>query len=163
MPSPLNGLTVRPFREADVPALLALMKALGRFEGYIDDFRVTEEGLVQLGLGERPAFNALVAEQSGRLVGYAVYYQIPFTYRMRPTLVLKELYVSAHARSEGTGRQLFEAVRKVAEEAGAARMEWLVLPDNHRAAHFYAACGASRDLAWDRWGMAVTPVSRQPG
>ncbi len=159
----MNGLTIRPFREADIPALLALMKALARFEGYIDDFQVTEEDLRLLGLGGQPVFGALVAERQGRPDGYAAYYFLPFTYRMRPTLVLKELYVCASARSAGTGRQLFEAVRKVAEEAGAARMEWLVLPDNHRAAHFYEMCGASRDLAWDRWGMAVTPVSRQSG
>lgn len=131
------------------------MKALARFEGYEDDFRVTEEDLCLMGLGARPAFGALVAERQGQLEGYAAYYIIPFTYRMRPTLVLKELYVSAEARSVGAGRQLFEAVYAVAAEAGAAQMEWLVLPDNHVAKRFYKARGRFQDQAWERWGLAV--------
>lgn len=162
-PSPVAALTVRPFREADVPALLTLMKALARFEGYDEDFRVTPEDLHLMGLGARPAFGALVADRQGQLEGYAAYYTIPFTYRMQPTLVLKELYVSKQARADGTGRQLFEGVARVAAKAGAARIEWLVLPDNHAAKRFYKARGGSQDQAWERWGMAVPAADSEQG
>ena len=35
---------IRHARESDIPQLLPLMKKLAKFEGYIEQFSVTEEG-----------------------------------------------------------------------------------------------------------------------
>lgn len=148
-------MRVRPFVESDVDELLELMRGLARFEGYIDDFRVTAEDLIRHGLGDEPRFEALVAEREERtpLLGTAVVYRIPWTYDLRPTMVLKELYVASDARGLGVGRALMRAVARRAREIDCPRLNWTVLKSNVRGAEFYRGLGARLDPVWDSWGL----------
>jgi ketosteroid isomerase-like protein len=85
----------------DAAGLLLLMKQLAVFEGYANNFRVTEKDLLERGLAHNSAgqFTAVVAQSDlGELWGYAVVYSIPFTFDLAPTLVLKELLVTETAR-----------------------------------------------------------------
>ncbi len=149
-------VVVRNFVDADVPQLLELMRSLAEFEGYADEFAVTEEVIRDRGLGKDPEFNALVAEHSsdpGELLGVAVYHFIPYTFDLRPDMVLKELFVAEHARSSGVGAELMTELAARGRAANSKRIKWLVLPDNVRAKRFYAELGASHDSLWETWTM----------
>lgn len=149
----LSSVSVRPFTVADVPQLLALMKGLAQFEGYIDSFCVTEQDIEERGLGERPEFEALVATDEGgaELLGMTVLYTIPFTYDLKPTLVIKELFVSDTARGRGVGSALFSAIKRRAVDLGCPRIEWSVLNGNQPAMDFYRQQGAVPDPVWQGW------------
>lgn len=151
-----NQIGIRPFENKDVPALFELMKALARFEGYIGDFKVTEEILYQACRDDQPAFSAIVAELQGTLVGYAVFYSIPFTYDLRPTVILKELYVTKAARGSGAGQALFTYTRQTAQNINAARLQWLVLPSNDQAKKFYKKQGGAIDQSWEHWHLTLS-------
>lgn len=151
----MAGFKVRPFNVKDVPSLYRMMKALAKFEGYIADFEVTEETLIEKGLGESPLFSALVADDGHRLLGYAVHYTIPFTYDLRPTTILKELFVCSNTRGLGVGQALFTAVQHEAKEIGSNRLQWLVLPDNEPAKRFYRQQGSSLDTSWEHWQLKL--------
>lgn len=148
---------LRPVRCAtarDAAPLLRLMRELARFEGYLGQFRVTENDLLEraLGRGARQEFMAFVAESaSGDLLGYAVVYGVPFTYDLRPNLVLKELYVDGAARGLGIGRALMAAVMAEGKARGCARLKWDVLPDNMQAQAFYRSLGGAPDTGWQGW------------
>jgi ribosomal protein S18 acetylase RimI-like enzyme len=146
---------VRPFRLEDVPALLKLMISLAEFERYADRFAVTEADLIERGLSTDPQFYALVAERDKVLVGYAVYYLIPFTFTLEPRAVMKELFVVESARGVGVGGLLFDALCTEARARGANEVHWLVLPSNEAATRFYRAHGGARDDEWDRWFVAL--------
>ena len=151
-------VTVRRAQAADVRPLLALMLELAEFEGYRERFRVTEQDLLDRGLNEHgPAqFVALIAErEGGDIVGYAVVYEVPFTYDLRPTLVLKELYVRADLRGLSIGESLMTAVIAHAKARGCARLKWEVLPDNDGAKRFYRRCGGTRDEQWENWILMI--------
>lgn len=145
--------TVRPFDRGDVPELIELMRGLARFEGYIDDFRVTEQDLVEHGLGNPRRFEAFVAQASGAgpLLGMSVVYLIPWTFDLRPTMVLKELFVADTARGRGVGEALMRHVAKRAAELDCPRLVWNVLHSNDRARAFYRGLGAARDRIWQGW------------
>lgn len=151
----MSQLTVRPFTHADIPELLELMRGLARFEGYIDDFRVTEEDLDRHGLSPDPAFEAYVAEseQCEGLMGMVVLYRIPWTYDLRPTLVMKELFVRDGTRGQGVGRALLARVAQRARDIDCPRLLWTVLPSNAQAKRFYAAAGATQDVEWEHWQL----------
>lgn len=152
---------IRAATPTDVPALLGLMRELAAFERYLEHFAVTEAELQRRGFPATgdPEFGAFVAESpTGGLGGYAVYYLIPFTYDLRPTLVLKELFVRAADRSAGMGMALLEQVNKEARRRGCGQIRWSVLPENDRAKVFYRRWGGGPDAQWEYWqrGLPAT-------
>lgn len=148
---------IRAARAADVPQLLRLMHQLAIFEGYSDRFAVDEPALLERGFAadRRPEFAALVAEDGDCLVGYAVTYMSPFTFDLRPTLVLKELFVSESVRGKGIGQCLLAAVLEQARGVGARLLRWQVLPDNEAAMRLYRSIGAGCDTAWQHWVLEL--------
>lgn len=150
--------TVRRARISDATELLFLMRELARFEGYIDRFCVTEDDLLQRGLGDgsRQQFFVLVAETcDGELLAYALAYVVPFTFDLRPNLVLKELYVRESARGVGIGHALMAKVLASAKELGCARLKWDVLPGNTSAQAFYRSVGGAPDTNWESWILVL--------
>ena len=142
---------------ADVPALLELMRGLAVFEHYDADFAVTAETLLAQGFErEPPDFYALVAEDADApsgLLGMLVYYYVPFTFRARPTLHIKELYVAESGRGQGIGESLMRAAAKDAVAHGCASIKWQVADWNDRAREFYERLGAVPDPVWVDYGL----------
>ena len=96
--------------------MLPLMRELAEFEKYADAFAITEEILREQGFRRLPPdFYCLVAEENGTLNGILVYYFVTFTYRAKPNLIVKELYVAESHRSKGVGNLLMKAVAQEAE------------------------------------------------
>jgi diamine N-acetyltransferase len=132
------------------------MRELAEFEGYSERFAVTEADLVSRGLHARAdrQFSAWVADDGG-LQGYAVVYVVPFTFDLRPTVVLKELFVASNARQRGLGRQLLATVIDYAKSIGARLVRWQVLPSNGDAKRFYASLGGAFDAHWENWQLEL--------
>ena len=146
-------MRVRLAERTDVDRLLELMRGLARFEEYIDDFAVTRESVLEHGFGEGRLFTAFVAEEDDDLVGMAVVYTIPWTYTLRPKVVLKELFVVEAARNLGAGKALMAAVVSHARSIDAAELIWTVMDGNREAEGFYRSLGASPDLKWNNWSL----------
>jgi len=151
-----NDLEIRPFEHGDIGDVLALMRGLAVFEGYIDDFRVTETDLIDHGLGPSPRFGVFVAALAGKIVGIAVHYQIPWTYDLKPVVVLKELFVAEEARGLGAGEALFQQLATYAREIGASKVAWTVLEGNEAAMRFYERQGGAPDTVWQNWRVHVS-------
>jgi GNAT superfamily N-acetyltransferase len=87
----------------------------------------------------------LVADDGGKLVGFAIlnpYFPGP---KLTHGLYLKELYVSASARSAGVGEKLIEAIRVLAKSRGDTRVLWTTGEDNPGAQRFYDRLGMRRE------------------
>ncbi|MCJ8051733.1 GNAT family N-acetyltransferase [Shinella curvata] len=150
-----DGFQIRPFTHNDVEAVWTLMRALAVFEGYIDTFAVTPDDLRLHGLGAAPAFGVFVAAKGEALAGIAVHYRIPWTYDLKPVVVLKELFVAEEYRGQGAGQALFAHVRAHAAAIGASALRWTVLPDNVAAKRFYAGQGGACDADWEHWTLPL--------
>ena len=146
-------MRVRRAARGDVDRLLELMRGLARFEEYIDDFAVTRESVLEHGFGDDRLFTAFVAERDDDLVGMAVVYTIPWTYTLRPKVVLKELFVVEEARNMGAGKALMAAVTAHAKAIGAGELIWTVMDGNYAAGDFYRSLGATPDLKWHNWSL----------
>ena len=152
--------------EGDVPALLDLMRGLAKFEGYADKFAVTEEVLIEQGFRRSPPdFECLVTDgPDGKPVAMLVFYMIPFAFRAKPTLFVKELYVVEARRGNGDGDRLMRAAAAEAVKRGCALMKWQVAGWNAEAARFYKRLGAVADTEWVDYsvsGDALTNLGRE--
>jgi len=148
-------MQIRKAVEADIPKLLPLMRELAAFEKYDKAFAITEEILREQGFRRSPPdFHCVVAEENNQLVGLAVYYFVPFTYRAKPNMIVKELYVADGQRSKGVGELLMKAVAKEAQQASCAMIKWWVAKWNRRGIDFYERLGAKIDPDWHEFQMS---------
>jgi GNAT superfamily N-acetyltransferase len=148
-------MRIRKAVESDISNLLSLMRELAEFEKYATDFAVTEDVLREQGFHRSPPdFHCLIAEEGGDLVGFLVYYFVPFTYRARPNLIIKELYIADGYRSMGVGKLLMKAVAREAEQAGCGMIKWYVAKWNERGVQFYERLGATIDSNWHEFQMS---------
>jgi GNAT superfamily N-acetyltransferase len=151
----MTTLEIRKAVESDISNLLPLMRELAEFEKYAKDFAITEEVLREQGFRcSPPDFHCLIAEEDGELVGFLVYYFVPFTYRAKPNLIIKELYITDRHRSRGIGRLLMKAVAKEAEAAGCGMIKWWVAKWNERGIEFYKGLGAKIDSEWHEFQLS---------
>jgi GNAT superfamily N-acetyltransferase len=151
----MTTMKIRKAIETDIPKLLPLMRGLAVFEKYDHAFAITEEVLREQGFRRSPPdFYSLVAEENAELIGILVYYFVPFTYRAKPNLIIKELYVADAHRSKGIGELLMKAVASEAMQADCGQIKWWVAKWNHRSIQFYERLGANIDNDWHEFQMS---------
>ena len=139
---------IRPARVEDVPVILQLIRDLATYERAPDEVTATEEQLVDVLFGERPAAEVLLAFEGKSPVGFAVYFYNFSTWLGRPGLYLEDLFVTPEKRGKGYGRALLVELAKIARHRGCGRMEWAVLNWNEPAIKFYRALGAKPMDEW---------------
>jgi ribosomal protein S18 acetylase RimI-like enzyme len=141
------GLTIRSALATDAAAVGRLAKQFASYLrnlGDSTDFKLTADAYLRDGFGLRPAFEGLVAQEHGCVLGYLLYhfgYDSDGAFR---NLHIVDLYVDAKARRQGIGRGLMMAVAAVGRESGAREMVWSVYHANDLAAAFYERLGAQK-------------------
>ena len=148
-------IKIRKAGESDIPSLLPLMRELAEFEKYSKDFAITDAVLREQGfLRSPPDFHCLIAEEGSSVVGFLVYYFVPFTYRAKPNLIIKELYIADRHRGRGIGRKLMKAVARQAQETSCGMIKWWVAKWNERGMDFYKRLGATIDNEWHEFQLS---------
>ena len=133
---------------AQIPELLELIRELARFERLEHEVEATVASLRRALVGAKPAAGALLARCDGKAIGYAIYFSTFSSFVGRPGLWLEDLYVRPQFRQRGIGRQLIEAVARIAARRNCGRFEWTALNWNENALAFYRRLGAK---ALDEW------------
>jgi GNAT superfamily N-acetyltransferase len=139
---------IRPARIEDVPVILELIRDLATYERAPAEVTATEEQLVDVLFGERPAAEVLLAFEGKSPVGFAVFFYNFSTWLARPGLYLEDLFVKPEKRGKGYGRALLVDLAKIARDRGCGRMEWAVLNWNDPAIQFYRKLGAKPMDGW---------------
>ena len=134
---------IRAATSRDVSAIFGLMLELAEFEKLTHLFAATEAGLTDALFGAKPAAEAMVAEQDGAIVGYALYFQNYSTFVGKRGLYLEDLYIQPAIRGSGLGTKMLRALAALAVERRCGRFEWTVLNWNQNAIEFYEKMGAT--------------------
>ena len=146
--SAATGLAIRFAGPSDAASVLALIHALAHYERMPDAVQVDEATLCAQ-LAERPPpFECLLAEQAGRVAGFALFFHSYSTWRGKRGIWLEDLFVLPEARRTGIGRALLARVAALALERNCARFEWSVLDWNEPAIAFYRSLGADVLAEW---------------
>ncbi|MCB1228747.1 MAG: GNAT family N-acetyltransferase [Verrucomicrobiae bacterium] len=153
---------VRSAEPADVSEIHTMIGELASFEDLRHQFVATVDDLTESFFGETPVAGALVAEEgeTGRLIGYAIWFTTFSTFLGKAGLWLEDLYVRPDWRGQGAGKQLLVAVAGEAKQRGSGRYEWNVLDWNQRAIDFYRAAGAEILPDWRVVRMDESGIAR---
>jgi GNAT superfamily N-acetyltransferase len=153
-------MELRRALRADVPEVLRLIRALAAYEKLSHEVVATEAALAETLFGARPAAEVLLAEEGGRAVGFALFFQNYSTFLAKSGIYLEDLFVEPACRGRGIGKALLKAVARLAVERGCGRFEWAVLDWNDPAIGFYEGLGARRMTDWTVMRLTGDALSR---
>ncbi len=144
---PLSTTAIRPARPDDAPLLArmvdGLLASLGEPQFEFD----AAPRLLRDGFGTVPRFEAIIAEQDGEPIGYALFWTIYDTELGAASLFLSDLMVVEQARGRGVARDLMAEVARRTIAGGMPRLLWEVLEGNTRARAFYRKVAREYDDA----------------
>ena len=142
---------MRAFRAAgpaDAAALLHLVDGLADFEHLPRPDAAARARFARDLAASPPLFHALLCEEDGVLVGYAIWFSTYSTFLAQPSLYLEDIFVLPEYWGEGIGRAFMVELCARALAAGYGRLEWQVLGWNRHAIDFYLALGAQQQTEW---------------
>jgi len=145
---------IRKAGAADCPQMLELINELAQYEKAPDAVTVSMEEFVAAGFGDRPVWEAFVAEVDDRIVGISLFYIRYSTWKGR-RLYLEDIVVTESMRGKGIGKLLFEETWKLCRDRRYSGMVWQVLEWNEPALNFYKKYGATFDAEWINASMEV--------
>jgi GNAT superfamily N-acetyltransferase len=142
------AFTIRPAQASDVAHIHAMILELAVFEK-LEHMVVATEALLHEGLfGARPACEAIMGEEDGQVVTFALFFHNFSTFLTKKGLYLEDLYVKQSHRGKGYGRQMLVRLAQLARERECGRFEWSVLDWNAPAIAFYQGMGAELLPDW---------------
>jgi GNAT superfamily N-acetyltransferase len=142
-------LSIRPATPADAALMLTFIRGLAEYEREPNAVIATEEGLIRDGFGPQPKYRCLIAEWSGRPVGFAFFHYNYSTWRGQPGLYLEDLFVLPEMRGKGIGKTLLQKLAQIAVEENCYGLRWMVLEWNTPAIRFYETLGAELLDEWE--------------
>ena len=144
----VTHFSVRPAEPGDVTHIHAMIVELAVFEK-LEHMVVATEELLHEGLfGVRPACEAIIGEENGEVVAFALFFHNFSTFLTRKGLYLEDLYVRQSHRGKGYGTALLARLAQIAVERNCGRFEWSVLDWNEPAIGFYKTMGAEIMPEW---------------
>jgi len=139
-------MKIRDAEPRDVTFIFELIKELALYERAPEQVTNTAENLHH-DLFVETICEAIVAEDGGEIVGFALYYTSYSTWKGR-CLYLEDFYVKEIHRKKGIGKLLFDEVLRIAKTKNVKRMDWQVLAWNEPGIQFYKKENAVLDAEW---------------
>ncbi len=146
-------LHIRPATIDDAALILRFIIDLAIYEKAEHEVKTDANGLRDSLFGEGSSSHALICEQDGAPIGYAVYFFNYSTWLGKHGLYLEDLYVSPDARGCGAGKALLQHLARLAVSKGCGRFEWSVLDWNQPAIDFYQSFGARPQDEWTTYRL----------
>jgi GNAT superfamily N-acetyltransferase len=153
-------VSLRPATIDDVPLIRELVRELAEYEREPESAVATEEDLRRDGFGPSPYFHAVIAEDDGMPVGFALYFFNYSTWQGRPGLYLEDLFVRPAHRGKGIGTALLRHLAGIARERSCSRMVWQVLDWNTPSIRFYEGLGGELKREWLTVRLDGAPLDR---
>jgi GNAT superfamily N-acetyltransferase len=159
-PASAPSVTIRQATEQDVPLILSFIRQLAEYERLLDAVKATEPMLRETLFGPRPAAEVLIAEDGGKPVGFALFFENYSTFLAQRGIYLEDLFVIPAARGRGIGKVLLQRLAHLAIERNCGRLEWAVLDWNSPAIGFYRRVGAVPMEDWTVYRLSGSSLER---
>lgn len=137
----------------DTALILEFIKGLAEYEKMADQV-VADEALLEEWIFDRQKAEVLFVLDSGKEVGFALFFHNFSTFLGRAGIYLEDLFVLPEYRGKGYGRGLIVKLAQIAVERGCGRLEWWCLDWNRPSIDFYMSLGAEPMSDWTTYRIA---------
>lgn len=148
------SIKIRKASPDDAALIFKFIVELAVYEKAENEVTATESSIRASIFGEGATTHAVICEQNGQPVGFAVYFFNYSTWQGKYGLYLEDLYVTESARGTGAGKALLKHLANIAVDKGCGRFEWSVLNWNEPAIQFYESMGAKPKSEWIGYQLA---------
>ena len=151
---------IRRAQEADVPAVVTLVRELAEYEHLAHECVMTDNELRTALFAPHPALFGHVAEVDGEVVGFTLWFLSFSTFRGTHGIYLEDLFVRQDHRGSGLGRALLTELAEECVRHGYARLEWSVLDWNEPSIGFYKSLGTTPHTGWTAFRLTDEPLKK---
>lgn len=137
-----------------------MVRELAEYEKAPHEAKATAGQLREALFGEHPAVFAHIAEdESGRAVGFALWFHNFSTWSGTHGIYLEDLYVRPDSRGAGHGKALLVELARICVARGYSRLEWSVLDWNTPSIAFYRSLGAVPMEEWTVYRLSGSALA----
>ncbi len=144
----MDELHIRPATRNDCALMLALLRELAEYENLLAGFATSEAAIARDFFGPQPVAYCDLAFEGAEAVGITTFFWTYGSFSTARGLFLEDLFVRQAFRGRGHGKRLLAHLADKGAQAGASRLDWLVLDWNKSAMGFYTDIGARRIEDW---------------
>lgn len=148
MPDQVLRPVIRPATVSDCAAILNFIKELACYEKLEHLMVGTATDLERTLFCDTPHAKALIVEEAGTAVGFALYFYSYSTFLCRYGIYVEDLYIQETCRGKGYGKALLKHICEEAVKNNCGRVEWQCLDWNTPAIEFYLKLGATPMSDW---------------
>lgn len=142
------SITIRDAVASDTKTILDFIIELAIYEKEPDAVKTTKEETKEKIFGKDSTVKALICEEDGEAIGFAVYFYNYSTWLGKYGIYLEDLYVSKSKRGLGAGKMLLKHLAQKAIKEDCGRFEWSCLDWNTPSIEFYKSLGAVAQNEW---------------
>ena len=156
----MTPFTIRRAKACDVDTILSFVRGLAMEEKAGHEVEADRAQIVETMFSENSTCHAVICEEGGRPIGFAVYFFNYSTWQGKNGLYIEDLYILPEFRNYGAGRKILKYLCNLALTKDCGRVEWSVLNWNTPAIGFYDALGAEPLSEWIRYRLSGKPLSK---
>ena len=143
-----SSLSIRRARTDEAGLVLSLVRELAEYEKLSHEVEATETMIADALFAANPRLFCDIAEWSGEVAGFAVWFINFSTFSGRSGIYLEDLFVRPGLRGRGIGKALLSHLARQCVANGWSRLQWSVLDWNTPSIEFYKSLGA---VMLDEW------------
>ena len=144
----MSTITIRNAIPQDTQTILDFIIELAIYEKAEHEVKTNVEETREVIFGKNSTVKALICEEDGKPIGYAVYFYNYSTWLGKNGIYLEDLYITESKRGKGAGKALLKHIAKMALNEGCGRFEWSCLDWNKPSRDFYESIGAVAKTEW---------------
>ena len=141
-------LKIREAIPEDSQTIFDFIMELAIYEKLPNAVKTTVEEIKDSIFAQNSTVKALICEEDGKAIGYAVYFYNYSTWLGKNGIYLEDLYVNESKRGKGAGKAMIKYLAKKAISENCGRFEWACLDWNTPSRDFYESLGA---VALNEW------------
>lgn len=142
------AVVIRKAVKEDCARMMELIHELAVYEKAPEQVTVDMAHFIDSGFGTNPVWWAFVAEEEGKVQGFALWYVRYSTWKGQ-RMYLEDLLVTEQMRGKGIGKLLFDQLIEECKTKQYSGMMWQVLDWNEPAINFYKKLpGVNFDGEW---------------
>ena len=142
-------MNIRKAVQSDTSVILSLVHTKAEFDremkGFHGEVTSSEEKIKNTLFNKNPFAYALLLEEGGQVLGFALYHYRYSSFKGEPSVWLDDLIVLEENRSKAYGYNLMQALKGEAIKIGASHIGWTASPLNVKGQNFYNKIGAKID------------------